>query len=111
MFGRTLIAALFATSLAGGSLIALQQPFPPGLSLRIATPTYYANGKIGGASGGNYGGLLKMNQPFVLYVYSGRTLCASASPDVDMPTDAGYGWRLEITPLRQSNGIVMQVNW
>jgi hypothetical protein len=52
-----------------------------------------------------------MGQPIVLYVYSGKSLCASSSPVPSVPDDAGFGWRLDVTPVRESNGLVLQVAW
>lgn len=106
MFGATFLAALTATLsfMPGG-----QQPPAPHLILRVSTPTYFADGQVRGAS--SAGLPLQMNQPMVLYAYSGSTLCLSRSARPTMPDDAGYGWRLQIVPLRITDGLVLQVEW
>jgi hypothetical protein len=69
--------------------------------LQVGTPTPFADGVVRGATGSF--GPLKVGQPVVLYVYSGKSLCQSSSPDIDVPPDAGYGWRLDVTPPRENN--------
>lgn len=58
--------------------------------LRISTPTYFSDGKILGASAVRSG-------EFTVYPHSGGTLCESSSAAQDMPTDAGFGWRVTMT--------------
>jgi hypothetical protein len=106
MFRATFLAALAAAL----SFNPAGQPSPsPNLMLRVSTPTYFADGQVRGAS--SAGLPIQMNQPIVLYAYSGPTLCLSQSPRPAMPTDAGYGWRVQIVPLRNANGLVLQVEW
>src|ERR1051326_723764 len=105
MIGSTFFSALVAALSFGP---ALQQPAGPDLMVRLSTPTYFADGKIMGAS---VGARLELNKPTVLYPYSGRTLCASSSATTDLPNDAGYGWRVQIVPLRNADGLVLQVDW
>jgi hypothetical protein len=106
MFGATFLAALTAAlSLSPGS----QQSPNLNLALRVSTPTYFADGKVLGATSAGFP--IQMNQPIVLYAYSGQTLCLSRSARPAMPSDAGYGWRLQIVPLRNTDGLVLQVEW
>jgi hypothetical protein len=86
-----------------------QQAAPPELDVRISTPTYFATGKVGGASASGWN--LALNTPLVAYAYSGGSLCESASAVPDLPSDAGFGWRIQITPLRQEGGLLAQVDW
>lgn len=102
---------MFATSLLSALLVAAslgvidpqQAAAPPALDitqLKISTPTYGADGKIYGASASGFRG--QPNQPLVLYAHSGKTLCASSSAQTDLPGDAGFGWRLEITSVKNT---------
>jgi hypothetical protein len=102
-------AALLATSL----LVAdaqLKPPAPSTYTLQVSTPTQFADGVVRGASGSF--GPLRIGQATVLYVFSGKTMCESSSPVATAPGDAGFGWRLDVTPMREANGaLVMQVAW
>jgi hypothetical protein len=106
MFSASLLAALTAAL----SFFAGDQQSPnPDFMLRVSTPTYFADGQVLGATSAGFP--LQMNQPIVLYAYSGRTLCLSHSARPGMPSDAGYGWRVQIVPIRNTDGLVLQVEW
>src|SRR5262245_36855568 len=107
MFGSSLIASMFtAAVLAQGA----NTPVNPGWTLKVSTPTYGTDGKVTGASADF--GQLALNKPLVLYAYSGKSLCESASAMTSVPADAGNGWRVQVTPLRTAgNTLVMQVDW
>lgn len=100
--------ALLATTLTMVG-VAAPQTTPSTFSLQVSTPTQFADGIVRGASGTF--GTLRIGQPVVLYVYSGKTMCDSSSPASAAPADAGFGWRLDVTPVREANGLVMQVTW
>jgi hypothetical protein len=105
MFSTHLIAILIATLSTSG---ADQQAGPPVLSVVVSTPTYFADGNAAGASATFP---LRLNQPQVLYAYSGPTLCQSASAQLRRPSNGGYGWRVQVTPVSSVNGVQVQVDW
>jgi hypothetical protein len=85
-------------------------PIDPAWKLAVSTPTYHADINKTGASA-RYKDLVG-GKPLVMYPYSGRNLCLSASSVPEEPDDAGYGWRVQIVPLRSDDGgLVAQVEW
>jgi hypothetical protein len=91
------------------SPLSAQQPASLASQIRVATPTYFADGEVRGASAG---GFARLNQTAVTYATAGATLCHSTSAVPEPPTDSGYGWRVEITPLKETGSdVVVQVAW
>src|SRR5689334_4067937 len=89
LFGSFLLVAATA--------VHAQKQLPPTTAtLRFASPTYYADGRVGGAAAWGHGWAFTADQPIVAYIYSGTTLCMSASADHDRPDDAGYGWMVTV---------------
>jgi len=93
MLGAILLAWLGSTALAAADQ---QTAALDASQLRISTPTYSTDGAISGASSGGFAGL---TWPLILYAYSGGTLCESSSALSIEPNNAGYGWRIQITPI------------
>ncbi len=89
-----------------------QKQAEPEFTLTIAGPTYGADGHV---SGGKRSVELQLGAPVTYYQYSRATLClagAAESADDGVPDDAGYGWKVRVTPLRaQDNKLVMRVEW
>lgn len=103
----TLVAVLLSITSA---TVPAQQPPSLATQLRVATPTYFADGQVRGASAAGFD--LRLNQPVVTYATSGNTLCLSSSPVPSVPPEAGYGWRVELTAIKETAAeLVVQVNW
>lgn len=83
-------------------------PASPTPAVRVSGPTYFADGKMRGASAT---APLEWNKTLVLYQYSGKTLCLSSSATREPDPDAGFGWRVELTPSRSTDGLVVRVDW
>jgi hypothetical protein len=78
-------------------------------TFKVSGPTSFADGKVRGATAGVTD--LKANQTIELFQTAGRSLCESSSATRSMPSDAGYGWRLRITPISAADGLTMDVEW
>lgn len=96
-----LVGVCLATASVGALHAAGQQTDAPEMAIKISTPIYMANGQIVGGSGT---WRMQMNQPILAYPHGGSTFCG-AGPAEDS------GWRVSITPVGQSNGLVLQVDW
>jgi hypothetical protein len=106
MFGSILVTSLVLP------LLNQTPPAPinPAWGLRVATPTFHADSQRTGASAAYRN--LTPGKPLVTYPYAGRDLCMSASAVPTEPDDAGYGWRVQIIPLRNEGGnLVAHVEW
>ena len=76
--------------------------------LEVSGPTWSSDGKLRGAAAGF---ALKAGQPIDIYQASGRNLCLSASAVRTVPSDAGYGWHVRVTPVSVTVPMVMDVEW
>jgi hypothetical protein len=104
MFTVPLVASLFAL-LSFQTEAALDSAWV----LEVSTPTHLSNGKTLRATAAFKP--LTTHQPLVFYPHSGDSLCQMASATREMPTDAANGWRVQLVPLRNAGGLVMQVDW
>jgi len=75
----------------------------------VSGPTSFADGKVRGATAGVTD--LKPNQTIELFQTAGKSLCLSSSAVRSTPDDAGYGWRLRLTPISATDGLVIDVDW
>jgi hypothetical protein len=97
-----ILIALIAAAAPQGAAVA------PPPAIRVSGPTYSVDGQISGASAT---AALEWNKTLVLYQYSGKTLCLSSSARREPGPNAGFGWRVELTPLRSADGLVVRVDW
>lgn len=76
----------------------------------IATPTFGADGATTGA---RMGLPLVQGQSRLVFAASGRSLCQSMSATPQAPTEAGYGWSVDIRPIElTAAGVqVVDVAW
>jgi hypothetical protein len=89
---------------------APQQPVSPSLDVRVAAPTYYSDGRVLGPSAHGWG--TRVGQTLVVYQTTGSSLCESRPASTTAPEDAGDGWRVEITPIRENAGqLIVKVDW
>jgi hypothetical protein len=87
-----------------------QKPVSTNLKVRIATSTYLADGRVLSAAASDWP--LTLNQPVVVYATSGQSLCDSRPATVERPADAGYGWRVQFTPVRETaTELELRVEW
>jgi len=98
-------------SMSAAAIVAAQEPQMADLArlFRVSGPTSFADGKVRGASARP--GDLKVHQTIELFQTAGRSLCLSSSATRSSPNDAGYGWRLRITPVSAADGLAMDVDW
>lgn len=90
----TLIALLFTAAPVPGP-VEEQSPAP----LAISAPISGADGSVTGARMPAMVGAT----PTIWYVTSGENLCLARSAQRDRPTDAGFGWSLELTQTSTSS--------
>src|SRR4029079_16480004 len=62
--------------------------------LRVSTPVYWTDGQVTNAAASGF----DFKSP--VYPYSRKTICETSSALPQLPTDAGFGWRVTITPRR-----------
>jgi hypothetical protein len=99
-----------ATPPAAAPAPAQDKPAPIGVKLRISTSTYLSDGRVLTASANDW--KLQINQPTVVYATSGRSLCDSRAAVAETPADAGFGWRLQVTPIRETaSELEVRVDW
>lgn len=108
--------ATMLVSLLAAGWLAQSAPQPQGtpvsgnLKVRIATSTYMPDGRVLSASASDWP--LRLNEPMVAYASSGRTLCEPKAASTQQPESPAAGWRLELTPIRETAGALeVRVQW
>lgn len=93
------------------SLMAQQPGAPPvaptGESrVVVAAPVYHPDGTVNGETA------TLAASPSVLFVYSRRSVCDTATMAAAEPTDAGFGWRVATSVVRLTTAeVVVSVDW
>lgn len=110
MNAMILVSVLAAGWLAQSAPPAQGTPVSGNLKVRIATSTYMPDGRVLTASASDWP--LRINEPMVAFASSGRTLCEPKAASTQQPELPAYGWRLEITPIREAAGALeVRVDW
>lgn len=89
------LIALFFTAATVPVPVEEQSPAP----ITISAPISSSDGSV---IGGRAHALIGPT-PTIWYVTSGQSLCLARSAQLDRPTDAGFGWSLELTQTSTSN--------
>ncbi len=80
---------------------------PPEPRVIVIGPVYQPNGTVNGETIS-----LPGTTPSVVYVFSRRTLCETATITSTEPTDAGFGWRLAAHIVNVASGdVTVSVDW
>jgi hypothetical protein len=91
----------------GGVAPASPSTPPPEPRVIIVGPVYQPNGTVNGETIS-----LPASAPSVVYIFSRRTLCETATISSTEPTDAGYGWRLAAHIVSQTaTEVAVSVDW
>ncbi len=101
MNATILVSLLAAGWLAQSTPAAQGTPVSGNLKVRIATSTYMPDGRVLSVSASDWP--LRMNEPMVAFA-GGKTLCEPKAASTKEPELPAFGWRLEITPVRESAG-------
>lgn len=110
MNATILVSVLAAGWLAQSAPQAQGTPVSGNLKVRIATSTYMTDGRVLTASASDWP--LRLNEPMVAFASSGKTLCEPKAASTQQPELPAYGWRLQITPIRESAGALeVRVEW
>jgi len=87
-----------------------EKPIAANLKVRVATSVYLTDGRVLTASNSDWP--LALNKLVTLHAVTGKTLCEPRPGTLDLPADAGAGWRLQIRPVRESAGeLEVGVDW
>lgn len=107
----SLIVSLFAAGWLAQQPAQVQgKPISANLKVRIATSTYMPDGRVLTTSASDWP--LKLNEAVVAYASSGKSLCEPKPASSQQPEFPALGWRLEITPIRESAGeLEVRVQW
>lgn len=86
------------------------KPISANLKVRIATSTYMPDGRVLTASASDWP--LRLNEAVTAYAASGKTMCEPKAASLQQPEVPVPGWRVEITPIRESAGeLEIRVQW
>lgn len=105
---KAILGAILAVSAAAATPQAQAQQ---GVVIEIAGPVWLAKGRV---IGGTVRRTVKLNESIEAYQWSGRTLCAAGSADAEKPAEAGFGWRLQLTPIgpgTEAGSFIVAVEW
>lgn len=87
--------------------VAAAPPPPPELKVVVAAPVYHPDAAVSGESATLAGGV-----PSVLYVFSRRSICDTATRGATEPADAGFGWRVASHVVSASaSDVIVSVDW
>ena len=105
-----IISLLAAGWLAQQPAQVQSKPISANLKVRIATSTHMPDGRVLTASASDWP--LRLNEPVVAYAASGKTMCEPKVATLQQPEVPVPGWRVEITPIRESAGeLEIRVQW
>jgi hypothetical protein len=86
------------------------KPVSGNLKVRISTSTYMPDGRVLTTSASDWP--LRLNEAVTAYASSGKTLCEPKAASTQPPELPAFGWRLEITPIREGAGeLEVRVQW
>ena len=107
----SLIVSLFAAGWLAQQTPQVQaKPVSANVKVRISTSTYMPDGRVLTTSASDWP--LKLNEAVVAYASSGKSLCEPKPASSQQPEFPALGWRLEITPIRESAGeLEVRVQW
>jgi hypothetical protein len=89
---------------------AQEKPIASNLKVRIGTTVYLADGRVLNASASDWP--LALNKTITAHAVTGGTLCEPRPATAERPADAGAGWQVRFTPVREAaNELELRVEW